>query len=115
MLIASRSQQSRAKVGPERHRFERPAEPHPLAVGAGDLKAVGAPARVALRHGEAARVAPLGTVGVAGQPHRLRHLRRTLAHIAGHRERIWITTAGAIFDHVTALPPGTVPAESRAG
>jgi allantoinase len=40
---------------------------------------------------------------VIGQPFRLRHLRRALAHIAGKREHLWITTAGAIADHVTTL------------
>lgn len=39
-----------------------------LAVAAGDLESVRAPARVALRHGDAAVVAPLvGSSGVAGQ------------------------------------------------
>ncbi|MEM0989887.1 MAG: polysaccharide deacetylase family protein [Pseudomonadota bacterium] len=39
-----------------------------------------------------------------GVPHRLRHLRRALGHIL-HRqdERVWITTAGAIAKHFTAL------------
>jgi peptidoglycan/xylan/chitin deacetylase (PgdA/CDA1 family) len=46
---------------------------------------------------------------LVGQPHRLRHLRRALAHIAAHRERLWLTTAGAIADHCIRLPPGTVP------
>jgi peptidoglycan/xylan/chitin deacetylase (PgdA/CDA1 family) len=46
---------------------------------------------------------------IVGQPHRLRHLRRALAEIAGHRRAVWITTAGAIFDHVAALPAGMVP------
>ena len=46
---------------------------------------------------------------IVGQPHRLRHLRRALAHIAGHRGAIWLTTAGAILDHVAALPKGIVP------
>ena len=46
---------------------------------------------------------------VVGQPHRLRHLRRALTHIAENRERIWLTTAGAIAAHVRALPAGTVP------
>jgi peptidoglycan/xylan/chitin deacetylase (PgdA/CDA1 family) len=46
---------------------------------------------------------------IVGQPHRLRHLRRVLGHIAGQRGRIWFTTAGAIFDHVASLPPGVVP------
>jgi peptidoglycan/xylan/chitin deacetylase (PgdA/CDA1 family) len=46
---------------------------------------------------------------LVGQPHRLRHLRRALAHINAHRERIWMTTAGAIAAHCIALPPGMVP------
>jgi peptidoglycan/xylan/chitin deacetylase (PgdA/CDA1 family) len=46
---------------------------------------------------------------IIGQPHRLRHLRRALAEIARHRDSIWITTAGAIFDHIATLPPGTIP------
>jgi allantoinase len=36
---------------------------------------------------------------IVGQPHRLRPLRRALQHIAGQRERIWVTTAGAIAEH----------------
>ncbi|MDX7950047.1 polysaccharide deacetylase family protein [Lichenihabitans sp. Uapishka_5] len=46
---------------------------------------------------------------IMGQPHRLRHLRRALDHILAHRDRIWITRAGAIADHVLTLPDGTVP------
>ena len=46
---------------------------------------------------------------IVGQPHRLRHLRRALTHIAAHRERIWLTTAGAIAVHVRSLPAGTAP------
>jgi allantoinase len=46
---------------------------------------------------------------IVGQPHRLRPLRRALRHIAAARERIWITTAGAIASHCLALPPGIVP------
>jgi peptidoglycan/xylan/chitin deacetylase (PgdA/CDA1 family) len=46
---------------------------------------------------------------IIGQPHRLRHLRRALASIAAERHRVWITTAGAVFDHVAALPAGIVP------
>jgi allantoinase len=46
---------------------------------------------------------------IIGQPHRLRHLRRALTHVAKHRERIWLTTAGAIAAHVWALPTGTAP------
>ena len=37
---------------------------------------------------------------IVGQPHRLRPLRAALAHIAAHRDRIWITTAGAIAARV---------------
>jgi allantoinase len=46
---------------------------------------------------------------IVGQPHRLRHLRRALSHIAAHRERIWLTTAGAIATHVRTLPKGAAP------
>ncbi len=46
---------------------------------------------------------------IIGQPHRMRHLRRALAEISQHRDTVWITTAGAIHDHVAALPPGVVP------
>jgi allantoinase len=46
---------------------------------------------------------------LVGQPHRLRHLKRALRHIAKHRERIWLTTPGAIARHCMALPAGTVP------
>ena len=35
---------------------------------------------------------------ITGQPHRLRQLRRALAHVAGHRDRIWATRAGAIAE-----------------
>ncbi|MEL6064789.1 MULTISPECIES: polysaccharide deacetylase family protein [unclassified Methylobacterium] len=37
---------------------------------------------------------------IVGQPHRLRPLRAALAHIASHRDRIWLTTAGAIAAQV---------------
>jgi allantoinase len=46
---------------------------------------------------------------LVGHPHRLRHLRRALEHIGAARERIWVTTAGAIADHCYALPAGIVP------
>ena len=39
------------------------------------------------------------------------HLRRALAHIAARRSDIWITTAGAIYDHVLTLPKGSIPGE----
>jgi allantoinase len=46
---------------------------------------------------------------LVGQPHRLRHLKRALRHIAKHRDRIWLTTPGAIARHCVALPAGVVP------
>ncbi|MDB5316447.1 MAG: polysaccharide deacetylase [Rhodospirillales bacterium] len=48
---------------------------------------------------------------IIGQPFRMRQLRRALAHIVGQRERIWVTTAGAIFDHVAGFLPGTIPGD----
>ena len=38
---------------------------------------------------------------LVGQPFRLKHLRRALAHLGEARRDVWITTAGAIADHVT--------------
>ncbi|MGE0578698.1 polysaccharide deacetylase family protein [Reyranella sp.] len=46
---------------------------------------------------------------LVGQPHRLRHLKRALRHIAKHRDRIWLTTPGAITRHCMTLPLGIVP------
>ena len=46
---------------------------------------------------------------IVGQPHRLRHLKRALRHIAKHRDRIWLTTPGAIAQHCLSLPAGIVP------
>ena len=46
---------------------------------------------------------------IVGQPHRLRHLRRALSHIAARRDDIWLTHAGAIAAHALALPDGVVP------
>jgi peptidoglycan/xylan/chitin deacetylase (PgdA/CDA1 family) len=46
---------------------------------------------------------------LVGQPHRLRHLKRALRHIAKHRDRIWLTTPGAIARHCLSLPAGVVP------
>ncbi|WP_116121697.1 polysaccharide deacetylase family protein [Paraburkholderia sp. BL6669N2] len=42
---------------------------------------------------------------LVGQPYRLRHLRRALEHIAAARARgdVWITTPGAIADHMDVL------------
>jgi peptidoglycan/xylan/chitin deacetylase (PgdA/CDA1 family) len=39
---------------------------------------------------------------LVGQPHRLRNLRRALSHIVTSG-RAWLTTPGAIFDHVTSV------------
>jgi len=38
-------------------------------------------------------------------------LRDILTHIAKHRDRIWLARPGEIYDHVAALPPGTVPGD----
>ena len=46
---------------------------------------------------------------LVGQPHRLRHLKRALRHIAKHRDRIWLTTPGAIARHCQSLPADIVP------
>jgi len=63
---------------------------------------------------ELSEVRPL-VMGVAlhaylvGQPHRLKHLKRALRHIAALREAIWITTPGAIARHCASLPAGIIP------
>lgn len=36
---------------------------------------------------------------IAGQPFRLRQLRRAFAHLARHRDAVWLTTAGRIAEH----------------
>ena len=43
---------------------------------------------------------------IVGQPYRLRHLRRALEQVAAARDakRIWMTTPGAIVQHVAQLP-----------
>ena len=46
---------------------------------------------------------------IIGQHDRMRALRRALAHVAARRGDVWITTAGAVFDHASALPPGGIP------
>lgn len=45
---------------------------------------------------------------ITGQPHRLRPLRAALAHIAAHRDRIWLTRAGEIAAHAAdqGIPQG---------
>ena len=47
---------------------------------------------------------------IVGQPHRCKHLKRALAHIAAKADsQVWFTTSGEIAKHAAALPPGTVP------
>jgi hypothetical protein len=46
---------------------------------------------------------------LVGQPHRLKHLRRALAHIRKSWADIWFTTAGRVAAHAASLPPGVVP------
>ena len=46
---------------------------------------------------------------LVGQPYRLRQLRRALRQLTARRDLAWITTAGAIHDHVLSLPAGFVP------
>jgi allantoinase len=41
---------------------------------------------------------------VVGYPHRLRHLKRALSHIAARREDVWLTTAGGIASHYGGFP-----------
>ncbi len=45
---------------------------------------------------------------IIGQPHRLRHLRRALTHIADNADKAWITHSGKIAQAVLSLPEGTV-------
>ncbi|HEY1474340.1 MAG TPA: polysaccharide deacetylase family protein [Pseudolabrys sp.] len=47
---------------------------------------------------------------IVGQPHRFKHLKRALNHIACTAgDKVWFTTSGAIAAHAAALPQGTVP------
>ena len=46
---------------------------------------------------------------VIGQPFRLRALRRAMAHILRHRDRLWLTTPGEIARYCMSLPPGLIP------
>ena len=45
---------------------------------------------------------------IIGQPFRLRQLRRALSHVAGLRDRIWITRAGDIADWIHDQPDRAV-------
>ena len=42
---------------------------------------------------------------IVGQPYRLRHLRRALAHVARQRDQggVWFTTPGALCRHVDGV------------
>lgn len=42
---------------------------------------------------------------ISGQPFRLPHLRRVLAHLDARRNEYWLTRAGSIADHVSRLLP----------
>jgi len=47
---------------------------------------------------------------IIGQPFRLRAFRDAVRHIVRYRERVWITTPGAIARYYESLPTGTAPA-----
>jgi hypothetical protein len=43
---------------------------------------------------------------ISGAPFRLRQVERALQHIAAHRDRVWLTQPGAIYDaYAAAVPP----------
>lgn len=48
---------------------------------------------------------------MAGQPHRLRALRRALTHLLEHPDfdKVWVTRPGDIYDHCAALPVDVMP------
>jgi peptidoglycan/xylan/chitin deacetylase (PgdA/CDA1 family) len=46
---------------------------------------------------------------ILGQPYRLRQFRRFVEHVLRHRDQIWLTRPGSIFDHITSLPAGVIP------
>jgi len=46
---------------------------------------------------------------IIGQPFRLRAFRDAIRHIIRHRDRLWITTPGAIARYCESLPKGTIP------
>lgn len=46
---------------------------------------------------------------ILGQPYRLRHLRRALAHIAHPRDRVWLCRAGEIAGHAARMFPAPAP------
>ena len=50
---------------------------------------------------------------VMGRPYRIRQLRRALQHIAGHRDRVWLTRPRDICAHIEGLPKGVVPSSDE--
>ena len=51
---------------------------------------------------------------IIGQPYRPRALRGALAALAARRDAgVWIATAGAVFEHAAALPPGILPGDGE--
>jgi len=50
---------------------------------------------------------------VMGRPYRIRQLRRALQHIAGHRDRVWLTRPRDICAHIEGLPKGVVPSSEE--
>ena len=46
---------------------------------------------------------------IIGQPYRMRALRGALARMLERRGEVWVCTAGQVFDHVRALPEGSIP------
>ncbi len=46
---------------------------------------------------------------IMGQPFRMRHLRRALAHITQRRDAIWLCRAGEIADHAATILPQPWP------
>jgi peptidoglycan/xylan/chitin deacetylase (PgdA/CDA1 family) len=52
---------------------------------------------------------------VMGRPYRIRQLRRALAHVARHADRVWITRPRDICAHIEALPKGVVPGSADLG
>ena len=40
---------------------------------------------------------------IVGQPFRLRHLRRALAHVAAHGDEVWLATAARIAGHYAEI------------
>ncbi len=52
---------------------------------------------------------------VMGRPYRIRQLRRALAHVARHADRVWVTRPRDICAHIEALPKGVVPGSADLG